>query len=706
MKSRLILAAAITTLLAGCGDEKRAAELEALKAQNAELAARMAAKERADAEAKQAAAEEKLRAAQTESERAADANRAEADRLAAERAAIDAERKRIDDDAARITAAQRATMEEELRKRDDALKAAEKRAADATRAKAEAEQARIAAEREARRQRDEAEKPLPRGRNMDFFFTSLEPYGDWDEVEGYGPVFQPREAQRDRNWRPYTDGEWVWTEQGWTWRSNEPHGWATAHYGRWVRHAREGWMWVPGTEWAPAWVSWRKSDSHIGWAPLPPEAHSARGFNATVDEYYDIGARNYVFVPRERFGGAKTYVGHIIAPERNVTIIQNTINVTNITYRGTGRSAVIVNNGPELDFANSRSTMPVPIVRLERSEGQDARSISGPAVIAGGMLRLIAPVFAHERATTAPRMIRKTATRDIDHGWAGDDAAAQKLARERAAAEARKAEQEEREAFAKLVKDAKPLPLPGTPATKSPSPAPVLPRPLPPIVTKPAVEPKPEVKAPEPKRPAAPAEPAAVKVVKEQKPSAPEKEKSIAVPKAPVPPERTPKPAKPQTPATVDRPAALAFPPTPVKSPLPEEAAPSPAPEKKPVAPVAPLPTTAKKPSVVPPLKPVLARPDGEAPKLQLPPAENPVTPKAEPLPAPAAETTPKADGIKKDAPPVIKKRTDDKDAEKKKAAERAEDLELLKKQLKPAGEVLKRKSEEALKELKDKAAG
>ena len=103
-------------------------------ANNRKLAARMAAKERADAEAKQAAAEEKLRAAQTESERAADANRAEADRLAAERAAIDAERKRIDDDAARITAAQRATMEEELRKRDDALKAAEKRAADATRA--------------------------------------------------------------------------------------------------------------------------------------------------------------------------------------------------------------------------------------------------------------------------------------------------------------------------------------------------------------------------------------------------------------------------------------------------------------------------------------------------------------------------------------------------------------------------------------------
>ncbi|MEK0449490.1 MAG: hypothetical protein RL088_1758 [Verrucomicrobiota bacterium] len=687
MKSRLVLAAAISTLLAACGDEKRAAELEALKAQNAELAARMAAKERADTE-------EKLRAAQTEAERAADANRAEAGRLAEERAAIDAERKRIDSEAARISAAQRAAMEEELRKRDDALRIAEKKAADATRAKAEAEQARIAAEREAKRQREESERQQPRGRNMEFFYTSLEPYGDWDEVEGYGPVFQPREAQRDRNWRPYTDGEWVWTEQGWTWRSNEPHGWATAHYGRWVRHAREGWMWVPGTEWAPAWVSWRKSESHIGWAPLPPEAHSDRGFNATVDEYYDIGVRNYVFVPRERFGGAKTYVGHAIAPERNITIIQNTINVTNITYRGTGNSAVIVNNGPELDFANSRSAIPVPIVRLERSEVQDARSVSGPAVIAGGMLRLIAPVFAHERAATPPRLIRKTATREIDRGWAGDDAAAQKMAREKAAAEARKAEQEEREAFAKLVKDAKPLPLPATPATKTPASAPVLPRPLPPLVTKPATEPKPVVKVPEPKRPAVPAEPAPAKVVKEQKPAAPEKEKAIAVPNFPVPPERPAKPAKPEAPVNADRPAALAVPPAPVKSPLPEEAAPSAFPEKKPVTPVAPSPKTTKKPSIVAPLKPVLAKPDGEIPKLQLPPDENPTTPKAEFPPAPKPETPPKAAEIKKDATPAIEKRTDEKDAEKKKAAEKADDLKLLKKQLKPAGEILKRKAE------------
>ena len=33
-----------------------------------------------------------------------------------------------------------------------------------------------------------------------------------------------------------------------------------------------GWIWYPGTRWAPAWVDWRCSDRYYGWAPLPPAA--------------------------------------------------------------------------------------------------------------------------------------------------------------------------------------------------------------------------------------------------------------------------------------------------------------------------------------------------------------------------------------------------------------------------------------------------
>ena len=123
------------------------------------------------------------------------------------------------------------------------------------------------------------------------FYEKLDPYGEWRETSEYGYVWQPREAESSRDWRPYTEGRWVYSDAGWTWVSEESFGWATYHYGRWVRLRRIGWVWVPGEEWAPAWVSWRTSKDYVGWAPLPPEASFDRrsGIQNGADSYYDIG---------------------------------------------------------------------------------------------------------------------------------------------------------------------------------------------------------------------------------------------------------------------------------------------------------------------------------------------------------------------------------------------------------------------------------
>jgi hypothetical protein len=112
------------------------------------------------------------------------------------------------------------------------------------------------------------------GRHADYseFYQALEPFGRWFEHPRWGLVWWPN-AQQDEDWRPYSRGQWVYTEEhGWYWEADEEWGWATYHYGRWVLDERYGWLWVPGNEWAPAWVAWRESDEYIGWAPLPPEA--------------------------------------------------------------------------------------------------------------------------------------------------------------------------------------------------------------------------------------------------------------------------------------------------------------------------------------------------------------------------------------------------------------------------------------------------
>lgn len=103
-----------------------------------------------------------------------------------------------------------------------------------------------------------------------FFYQNLSPYGEWIEIEPDFYVWKPVAIRY--GWRPYWDGKWVWTRYGWYWVSNEPFGWIVFHYGRWYYDDYYGWIWIPGYEWAPAWVEWRYNDAYIGWAPLPPYA--------------------------------------------------------------------------------------------------------------------------------------------------------------------------------------------------------------------------------------------------------------------------------------------------------------------------------------------------------------------------------------------------------------------------------------------------
>lgn len=112
---------------------------------------------------------------------------------------------------------------------------------------------------------------------MERFKETLAPHGRWMETPEYGTVWAPRVTSP--TWRPYTNGRWVYTERGWTFVANEPWGWAPFHYGRWVYYPPTGWVWLPGYEWSPAWVSWRYGGGYIGWAPLGPAGVAA--------SYYD-----------------------------------------------------------------------------------------------------------------------------------------------------------------------------------------------------------------------------------------------------------------------------------------------------------------------------------------------------------------------------------------------------------------------------------
>jgi hypothetical protein len=117
-------------------------------------------------------------------------------------------------------------------------------------------------------------------------YPVLNAYGNWIDVGVYGRVWQPAVMS---DWRPYTIGQWVWTDRGWMWDSDEPFGWVVYHYGYWTQIGSLGWVWVPGNDWSPARVNWYTSNDYVGWAPMcPPQASYPEAYQTGYENYWTV----------------------------------------------------------------------------------------------------------------------------------------------------------------------------------------------------------------------------------------------------------------------------------------------------------------------------------------------------------------------------------------------------------------------------------
>ncbi len=209
------------------------------------------------------------------------------------------------------------------------------------------------------------------------FYDSLSGYGSWTEVPEYGWCWQPSVASVDPGWQPYADnGGWVWTDSGWYWNSYYSWGWAPFHYGRWHR-AGFGWCWVPDTYWAPAWVAWRSSDSHCGWAPLPPSARWSAGVglmwhgrHATFDCDFGLFSDAFIFIGWNRF--CDPHPWHHYLPRKDVPPLYALSHSVNHFKEGprpggpghVGGMAGVINHGPGLQPVQAHTSGRIPKVQL------------------------------------------------------------------------------------------------------------------------------------------------------------------------------------------------------------------------------------------------------------------------------------------------------------------------------------------------------
>lgn len=191
------------------------------------------------------------------------------------------------------------------------------------------------------------------------FHAPLLAHGTWIEVGTYGRCWRP--ARVAVGWQPYCYGRWAWTDCGWYWVSDEPWGWACYHYGYWAYDSHFGWIWVPGIEWAPAWVSWRFGGGYCGWAPLAPPG-------------VVIAPRAFVFVEVARFREPVRPTTVIV---NNTTILNKTTVVGSLkretrTVQGGPAQKVVINEGPSVEEIRKATGKTVDRISVKDAARSDA----------------------------------------------------------------------------------------------------------------------------------------------------------------------------------------------------------------------------------------------------------------------------------------------------------------------------------------------
>jgi hypothetical protein len=215
--------------------------------------------------------------------------------------------------------------------------------------------------------------------SFSLFYDELGRHGDWTRYrDNY--VFIPTGVRR--GWKPYTDGHWVYTENhGWTWSSNEPFGWATYHYGRWGYGDDIGWYWVPGQKWAPAWVSWRRNNDYVVWAPLPPRGGDDVSISISAGDIPDF---YWVAVPKRNFVDVNLRVAIIDNDRERRRIVERTEFAGAVRIRNN----IVVNTVIDVDVIERETGRKIRRLETRRTDNpREARAGDDRVTVFEGEIR-------------------------------------------------------------------------------------------------------------------------------------------------------------------------------------------------------------------------------------------------------------------------------------------------------------------------------
>ncbi len=119
-------------------------------------------------------------------------------------------------------------------------------------------------------------------------------YGEWVWHDLYGYVWRPfyNDYYPWGTWQPFYHGRWSFIGGSLFWIPEEPWGWVPYHLGLWVWDKNKGWVWIPGSFFAPAWAVWDFYFGYYAWRPWTlydwylGTTFGPYGYNYSLGSYY------------------------------------------------------------------------------------------------------------------------------------------------------------------------------------------------------------------------------------------------------------------------------------------------------------------------------------------------------------------------------------------------------------------------------------
>jgi hypothetical protein len=188
---------------------------------------------------------------------------------------------------------------------------------------------------------------------------------------------------------PYENGQWVDSDAGWYFHASTEPEEITSHYGRWTFTTSLGWVWLPGSVWAPAWVDWREDETYVAWTPVPAGVHIS-GSVLLVPPVMKIN--HYVIVEKQFFLEPAVYkYKYSVKTNPHKIKIKSMTRVNGVTVKG----KIVYNHGPSVGGIEKASGKKVAKVKIHKVGSK------GKVKYSSGKYSVYSPTFTKVKVKTS-----------------------------------------------------------------------------------------------------------------------------------------------------------------------------------------------------------------------------------------------------------------------------------------------------------------